>query len=121
MAAAWEGRVMRVSDSPVDTGLSSTFAGAEKLLGQSPRLACEKLRIPGLGRRREKARAFIKTIEESLGAADGFSRQGAEILAMIDTPGVLDLRGKKPGAGEKLRQTTKEFVSSLQALLEAQG
>jgi hypothetical protein len=119
MAAAWEGRVLRVSDSPVDTGLSSTFAEAEKLLGQTPRLACEKLRIPGLRRRREKAWAFIKTIEEFLDPADNLLRRSGELLAMIDTPGVLDLRKNKPGAEAKLRQVIAEFSSSLRALLEA--
>jgi hypothetical protein len=119
MSAAWKGRVALISDSPVDTGLHSTFAEAEKLLGQSPRLVCEKLPMPGVKERREKTEAFIKTIEGSLRAADGFPAQSAELLAMIDTAGVLELRKKTPGAEERLRKALAEFSSSLYPLVGA--
>jgi hypothetical protein len=113
-AAAWEGRVLRVSGSPVDTGLHSTFAEAEKLLGQSPRFVCEKLCMPNRKRRGENAAAFIKTIETG-------AWRNAGLLMMIDAAGVLETRKKTSGAEEKLRRVIAEFSSSLYALLKACG
>ncbi|MDR1316449.1 MAG: DUF115 domain-containing protein [Spirochaetales bacterium] len=111
-AASWKGRVVSISDSPVDTGLHSTCAGARKLLGQRPRLVCERLPLPGPRQRREKARAFIKTIEN-------VSWQNTGLLMMIDTAGVLEVRKKTAGAEEKLRRGIAEFSASLYSLLKA--
>jgi hypothetical protein len=119
MTASWEGRVARISDSPIDTGFHSTFAEAEKLLGQRPNLVWEELRLPALKRRREKAAAFIKTIEDSARGADSFPREIAELLTLIDTADFLEMRKGNPGAAEKIRRVIADFSSSLYALLKA--
>jgi hypothetical protein len=119
LAGVWKDRVFRISDSPVDTGCLSSYAEAEKLLGQGADFVCEKLRMPSLNGRKEKAAAFIKTIEESARFADSLPPEAAGLLMMIDTAGVLEIRKKTPCAVEKVRRTIEEFSSSLYSLLKA--
>jgi hypothetical protein len=121
-AQAWTGRVFRVSASPVETGCLSSYAEAEKLLGQSPSVTCEKLRFPPLRERKERAAAFIETLQKSF-PPGGVSGEAAEILLMADTAGVLELK-KNPAsspAAEKLRRTIAEFSAFLYAVVGAAG
>ncbi|MCL1818988.1 MAG: DUF115 domain-containing protein [Spirochaetaceae bacterium] len=113
-AAAWEGRVLRITDSPVDTGCPSSWSEAEKLLGESPRMDFEKLTLPPPARRREKAAAFIDMLEKDL-------LSPGELAAMIDMAGVLELR-KNPGnaeARERILRAGREFCAAARSLVEA--
>jgi hypothetical protein len=119
-AEAWAGRVFRMSASPVETGCLSSYAEAEKLLGQSPFLTYEKLRLPPLRERRERAAAFIETLRRSF-PSGGASQEAEEILLMADTAGVLELK-KNPRdslAAESLRRTIEEFSAFLYAIVGA--
>jgi hypothetical protein len=111
MARAWQGRVPRVSDSPADTGCPASFAGAEKLLGCCAECVFETLTMPPLSIRKEKAAAFIDSLETiSL---------NTDLAAMIDTAGVLQFKKNSDGAEEKLRRTIADFSRFLYALVKA--
>ena len=116
MAEAWKGRVFRISPSPVDTGCVSSYAEAEKLLGEPPAFTFEKLRLPALRERKERAVFFIETLKDSLDKE--LSGETAQLLFMADSRAVLELKKSPAGgeAGEKLRQSVTEFCAFLYAL-----
>jgi hypothetical protein len=127
MTEKWKGRVFRLAASPVDTGGGSTCAEAEKLLGQSPEAAFSPAGLPAKSLRRERAAAFIAALEKNTEPPDSpaLSPGLLEIITMIDTPGVLELRKNPRGPGrdaalDKIKKTVAEFSFFLYSLLKAQ-
>jgi hypothetical protein len=127
MAEEWKGRVFRLAASAVDTGCGSTCEEAEKVLGQSPEAAFFPAVLPAKSFRRQRAAAFVSALEKNAEDLDpeGMDSRLMEIIMMIDTAGVLELRKNPRGADRdkalnKLKKTVAEFSAFLYSRLRAQ-
>jgi hypothetical protein len=128
MADEWKGRVFRLAASPVDAGWGSAYEEAEKVLGQTPEDLFFCTALPAKSLRRQRAAAVIADLEKSAENLDParIDSRLMEIIMMIDTAGVLELRKNiRAAAGaeaalNQIKKSVAEFSASLYSLLRAQ-